>query len=186
MSTRVLTPTDLSNLLNILETRFKKNMHRHQELVWEDVKERLLMNPEKCWSLNEMERTEGEPDVIGWDNNTNEFLFVDCSAESPKGRRSICYDSVALDARKENKPADSAMNMAINMGIELLDEAQYRDLQDIGVFDIKTSSWIKTPNEIRSLGGAIFCDRRYNTVFTYHNGADSYYGARGFRGLLKV
>lgn len=186
MSTRVLTPTDLSNLLNILETRFKKNMHRHQELVWDDVKERLLKNPEKCWSLNEMERTEGEPDVIGWDNNTNEFLFVDCSAESPKGRRSICYDSAALDARKENKPADSAMNMAINMGIELLDEAQYRDLQDIGVFDIKTSSWIKTPNEIRSLGGAIFCDRRYNTVFTYHNGADSYYGARGFRGLLKV
>ncbi len=186
MSTRVLTPTDLSNLLNILETRFKKNMHRHQELVWDDVKERLLINPEKCWSLNEMERTEGEPDVISWDNNTNEFLFVDCSAESPKGRRSICYDSVALDTRKENKPADSAMNMAINMGIELLDEAQYRDLQDIGVFDIKTSSWIKTPNEIRSLGGAIFCDRRYNTVFTYHNGADSYYGARGFRGLLKV
>lgn len=186
MSTRVLTPTDLSNLLNILETRFKKNMHRHQELVWDDVKERLLKNPEKCWSLNEMERTEGEPDVIGWDNNTNEFLFVDCSAESPKGRRSICYDTAALDARKENKPADSAMNMAINMGIELLDEAQYRDLQDIGVFDIKTSSWIKTPNEIRSLGGAIFCDRRYNTVFTYHNGADSYYGARGFRGLLKV
>jgi len=186
MSTRVLTPTDLSNLLNILETRFKKNMHRHQELVWEDVKERLLKNPEKCWSLNEMERTEGEPDVIGWDKNTKEFLFVDCSAESPKGRRSICYDTAALDARKENKPADSAMNMAINMGIELLDEAQYRDLQDIGVFDIKTSSWIKTPNEIRSLGGAIFCDRRYNTVFTYHNGADSYYGARGFRGLLKV
>lgn len=186
MSTRVLTPTDLSNLLNILETRFKKNMHRHQELVWDDVKERLLKNPEKCWSLNEMERTEGEPDVIGWDNNTNEFLFVDCSAESPKGRRSICYDSAALDARKENKPADSAMNMAINMGVELLDEAQYRDLQDIGVFDIKTSSWIKTPNEIRSLGGAIFCDRRYNTVFTYHNGADSYYGVRGFRGLLKV
>lgn len=186
MSTRVLTPTDLSNLLNILETRFKKNMHRHQDLLWEDVKERLLKSPEKCWSLNEMERTEGEPDVIGWDENTKEFIFVDCAAESPKGRRSICYDKAALDARKENKPADSAVNMAINMGIELLDEAQYRDLQDIGVFDIKTSSWIKTPNEIRSLGGAIFCDRRYNTVFTYHNGADSYYGVRGFRGLLKV
>ncbi|MHB8097556.1 MAG: DUF4256 domain-containing protein [Erysipelotrichaceae bacterium] len=186
MSTRTLTPSDLTDLLNTLEIRFKKNMHRHQELVWDDVKERLLKNPEKCWSLNEMERTEGEPDVIGWDENTKELVFVDCSAESPKGRRSICYDKAALDARKENKPADSAMNMAINMGIELLDEAQYRDLQDIGVFDIKTSSWIKTPVEIRSLGGALFCDRRYNTVFTYHNGADSYYGVRGFRGILKV
>lgn len=186
MSTRTLTPSDLSDLLNTLETRFKKNMHRHQDLLWDDVKERLLKNPEKCWSLNEMERTEGEPDVIGWDENTKEFIFVDCAAESPKGRRSICYDKAALDARKENKPVDSAVNMAINMGIELLDEAQYRDLQDIGVFDIKTSSWIKTPDEIRSLGGAIFCDRRYNTVFTYHNGADSYYGARGFRGILKV
>ncbi len=186
MSTRTLTPSDLSDLLNTLETRFRKNMHRHQELVWEDVKERLLKNPEKCWSLYEMERTEGEPDAIGWDDNSHEIIFVDCAAESPKGRRSICYDKAALDARKENKPADSAVNMAINMGIELLDEAQYRDLQDIGVFDIKTSSWIKTPDEIRSLGGAIFCDRRYNTVFTYHNGADSYYGARGFRGILKV
>lgn len=186
MNTRTLTPSDLTDLLNTLEIRFKKNMHRHQELVWDDVKERLLKNPEKCWSLNEMERTEGEPDVIGLDENTKELVFVDCSAESPKGRRSICYDKAALDARKENKPADSAMNMAINMGIELLDEAQYRDLQDIGVFDIKTSSWIKTPVEIRSLGGALFCDRRYNTVFTYHNGADSYYGVRGFRGILKV
>ena len=186
MNTRTLTPSDLTDLLNTLEIRFKKNMHRHQELVWDDVKERLLKNPEKCWSLNEMERTEGEPDVIGLDENTKELVFVDCSAESPKGRRSICYDKAALDARKENKPADSAMNMAINMGIELLDEAQYRDLQDIGVFDIKTSSWIKTPVEIRNLGGALFCDRRYNTVFTYHNGADSYYGVRGFRGILKV
>lgn len=186
MSTRTLTPSDLSDLLNTLETRFKKNMHRHQDLLWEDVKERLLKNPEKCWSLNEMERTEGEPDVIGWDENTKEFIFVDCAAESPKGRRSICYDKAALDARKENKPVDSAVNMAINMGIELLDEAQYRDLQDIGVFDIKTSSWVKTPDKIRSLGGALFCDRRYNTVFTYHNGADSYYGVRGFRGLLKL
>lgn len=186
MSTRILTPSDLSDLLNSLETRFKKNMHRHQDLSWDDVKERLLKSPEKCWSLNEMERTEGEPDVIGWDENTKEFIFVDCAAESPKGRRSICYDKAALDARKENKPVDSAVNMAINMGIELLDEAEYRDLQDIGVFDIKTSSWVKTPDKIRSLGGALFCDRRYNTVFTYHNGADSYYGVRGFRGLLKV
>jgi len=186
MSTRTLTPSDLSDLLNTLETRFKKNMHRHQDLLWEDVKERLLKNPDKCWSLNEMERTEGEPDVIGWDEDTKEYIFVDCAAESPKGRRSICYDKAALDARKENKPVDSAVNMAINMGIELLDEAQYRDLQDIGVFDIKTSSWVKTPDKIRSLGGALFCDRRYNTVFTYHNGADSYYGVRGFRGLLKV
>ena len=186
MSNRTLTPTDLSGLLDILENRFKKNMQRHQEIVWEDVKERLLKNPSKCWSLNEMEKTEGEPDVIGLDENTKEIIFVDCSAESPKGRRSICYDQVALDARKENKPADSAVNMAVNMGIELLDESQYRDLQDIGVFDIKTSSWVKTPENIRSLGGAIFCDRRYNTVFTYHNGADSYYGVRGFRGILKV
>lgn len=186
MSAQTLTPNELSDLLTILENRFKKNMHRHQELKWEDVKTKLLSFPEKCWSLNEMEKTEGEPDVIGIDVSTKELIFVDCSAESPKGRRSICYDKEALDARKENKPVDSAVNMAMNMGVELLDEAQYRSLQDVGVFDIKTSSWVKTPESIRCLGGAIFCDRRYNTIFTYHNGADSYYGARGFRGILKV
>ena len=186
MSTRSLTPSELSDLLNTLENRFNKNLHRHQELKWEDVKTKLLKNPEKCWSLNEMEKTEGEPDVIGFDEGTKEYIFVDCAPESPKGRRSICYDKAALDARKENKPADSAVNMAINMGIELLDVDQYRLLQNVGVFDIKTSSWVKTPEDIRKLGGALFCDRRYNTVFTYHNGADSYYGARGFRGILKV
>ena len=186
MQKRTLNSSELKELLDKLESRFKKNLHRHQELKWEEVKERLLNHPDKCWSLNEMERTDGEPDVIGVDPITSELVYVDCSSETPKGRRSICYDQVALDARKENKPSDSAMNMAQNMGIELLDEDQYRHLQTLGAFDLKTSSWVKTPIEIRQLGGAIFCDRRYNTVFTYHNGADSYYGVRGFRGKIKI
>lgn len=186
MTDRRLTPTELTDLLVILENRFKKNMQRHQEVNWDELKAKLLRFPEKCWSLNEMEKTEGEPDVIGIDVSTHEFIYVDCSAESPKGRRSICYDEEALNARKENKPVDSAVNMALNMGVELLDEVQYRFLQTVGVFDIKTSSWVKTPESIRNLGGAIFCDRRYNTVFTYHNGAESYYSARGFRGILKI
>lgn len=173
-------------LLKVLETRFEKNKHRHPDVQWNDVQEKLNLNTEKLWSLNEMEETEGEPDVIGVDPVTGEFIFMDCSAESPKGRRSICYDDEALQARKENKPVNSALNMALEMGIDVLTEEQYRELQTNGVFDIKTSSWVKTPDSIRNLGGAIFCDRRYDTIFTYHNGADSYYSARGFRGILKV
>jgi len=173
-------------LLKVLETRFEKNKHRHPNVQWNDVQEKLNLNTDKLWSLNEMEETEGEPDVVGVDSVTGEFIFMDCSAESPKGRRSICYDDEALQARKENKPANSAVNMALEMGIDVLTEEQYRELQTNGVFDIKTSSWVKTPDTIRNLGGAIFCDRRYDTIFMYHNGADSYYGARGFRGILKV
>lgn len=173
-------------LLKVLETRFEKNKHRHPDVQWNDVQEKLNLNTEKLWSLNEMEETEGEPDVVGVDPVTGEFIFMDCSAESPKGRRSICYDDEALQARKENKPVNSALNMALEMGIDVLTEEQYRELQTNGVFDLKTSSWVKTPGNIRSLGGAIFCDRRYDTIFTYHNGADSYYSARGFRGILKV
>lgn len=173
-------------LLKVLETRFEKNKHRHPDVQWNDVQEKLNLNTEKLWSLNEMEETEGEPDVIGVDPVTGEFIFMDCSAESPKGRRSICYDDEALQARKENKPVNSALNIALEMGIDVLTEEQYRELQTNGVFDIKTSSWVKTPDSIRNLGGAIFCDRRYDTIFTYHNGADSYYSARGFRGILKV
>lgn len=173
-------------LLKVLETRFEKNKHRHPDVQWNDVQEKLDLNTEKLWSLNEMEETEGEPDVVSVDPVTGEFIFMDCSAESPKGRRSICYDDEALQARKENKPVNSALNMALEMGIDVLTEEQYRELQTNGVFDLKTSSWVKTPGNIRSLGGAIFCDRRYDTIFTYHNGADSYYSARGFRGILKV
>lgn len=183
---RSLSRDEQTELLKVLETRFEKNRHRHPDVKWTDVSEKLRLNSEKLWSLNEMELTEGEPDIIGVDSTTGEFIFVDCSAESPKGRRSICYDDEALQARKENKPANSAVNMAREMGIELLDEEQYRELQTNGVFDVKTSSWVKTPANIRILGGAIFCDRRYDTIFTYHNGADSYYSARAFRGLLKV
>ena len=173
-------------LLGILKTRFEKNLIRHKGLEWAKVHTKLEANTEKLWSLSEMERTGGEPDVVGFDDKTGEFIFYDCSAESPKGRRSLCYDREALDARKENKPENSAVNMAANMGIELLSEEQYRDLQKLGHFDMKTSSWVKTPSEIRKLGGAIFCDYRYGTVFVYHNGADSYYAARGFRGLIRV
>ncbi len=173
-------------LLQVLKARFEKNMTRHEGLVWTKVQARLEAKPEKMWSIGEMERTGGEPDVIGLDKNTGEYIFCDCSAESPKERRSLCYDREALDARKEAKPRDSAMDMAASMGIEILTEEQYRELQRLGEFDTKTSSWLKTPAGIRKLGGAIFGDRRYDHVFTYHNGADSYYAARGFRGVLKT
>ena len=173
-------------LLKALQSRFEKNMNRHKGLEWGTVLARLEANAEKLWSLNEMERTGGEPDVIDRDNKTGEYIFCDCSAESPKGRRSLCYDREALDSRKENKPKDNALDAAAAMGIELLTEEQYRGLQKVGEFDLKTSSWVKTPSNIRKLGGALFCDRRYNAVFVYHNGAESYYAARGFRGSLKV
>nr|MBI1229215.1 DUF4256 family protein [Cytophagales bacterium] len=173
-------------LLKTLKTRFQKNMNRHEGIEWEEVEARLISNPKKLWSLNEMEVTEGEPDVIGRDKQTGEVIFADCSAESPKGRRSICYDHEALEARKEYKPKNSAVGMAAEMGIKLLSEEAYRDLQRLGRFDAKTSSWVETPAEIRKLGGAIFGDWRFGRVFIYHNGAESYYGARGFRGMLKV
>jgi len=181
-----LLPEQREQLLQTLQARFEKNMNRHPELTWAKVQVKLKAQPDKLWSLHEMERTGGEPDVIGYDEQTNQFLFVDCSAESPKGRRSVCYDHEALESRKQHKPEDSAMNMAAAMGIELLTEEQYRELQKLGKFDLKTSSWVQTPASIRKLGGALFCDRRYDTVFVYHNGAESYYGARGFRGMLKV
>lgn len=184
--TKQLSSEDQAALLAILKARFEKNRGRHEGLEWMDVERKLAASPAKLWSLQEMERTEGEPDVIGYDARSDEFLFWDCSAESPKGRRSLCYDRKALDARKENKPVNSAIDLAAEMGTELLDEEQYRELQKLGKFDLKTSSWVKTPAAIRDLGGAIFCDRRYDTVFMYHNGADSYYGARGFRSLLRV
>ncbi|MFN8451013.1 MAG: DUF4256 domain-containing protein [Anaerolineae bacterium] len=173
-------------LLGILKIRFEKNVSRHHGLKWADVQARLEANPEKLWSLSEMERTGGEPDVVGRDSRTGEFIFYDCSAESPDGRRNLCYDRAALDSRKEHKPENSAMDVAAEMGIELLTEEQYRALQKLGNFDTKTSSWVLTPPEIRKLSGAIFCDRRYDHVFVYHNGASSYYGARGFRGSLRV
>jgi hypothetical protein len=173
-------------LLKTLKARFEKNMNRHKDLAWAKVQARLDAAPDKLWSLNEMEKTGGEPDVVGQDKKTGEFIFYDCSTESPKGRRSLCYDREALESRKENKPANSATDMAAAMGIELLTEEQYRELQKLGEFDTKTSSWVKTPSNIRKLGGAVFCDRRYDTVFLYHNDAESYYAARGFRGSLKV
>ncbi|HLK03555.1 MAG TPA: DUF4256 domain-containing protein [Candidatus Acidoferrum sp.] len=173
-------------LLGVLKVRFEKNKSRHPSLEWAKVQAKLEANADKLWSLHEMEKTGGEPDVVGYDKKTGEYTFYDCSAESPKGRRSFCYDREALESRKENKPKDSAADMACAMGIELLTEEQYRELQKLGPFDEKTSSWVKTPSEIRKLGGALFCDRRFNTVFTYHNGAESYYAARGFRGGLKV
>lgn len=174
------------DLLKILKTRFEKNMKRHKSIEWDKVEAKLEAKPEKLWALDEMEVTGGEPDVIGYDKKTGDYIFCDCSAESPKDRRSVCYDHEALNSRKENKPKDSAVNMAAEMGIELLTEEEYRELQKLGEFDLKTSSWIKTPPDIRKLKGALFCDRRYNTVFVYHNGAESYYSARGFRGLLRV
>ena len=173
-------------LLKILKARFEKNMNRHKGLEWEKIQPKLEANPDKLWSLNEMERTDGEPDVVGYDNKTGELIFYDCSAESPKGRRSVCYDREGQESRKEHKPKDNAIDMAAAMGIELLTEAQYRELQQLGNFDTKTSSWVKTPSNIRKLGGALFCDRRYDHVFVYHNGAQSYYAARGFRGSLRV
>ena len=173
-------------LLRTLQARFEKNMNRHKGLEWALVQAKLEANAKKLWSVNEMERTGGEPDVVGHDKKTGEFIFYDCSAESPKDRRSVCYDREALESRKEHKPANNAIDMAAAMGIELLTEEQYRELQKLGNFDAKTSSWVKTPSDIRKLGGALFCDRRYETVFLYHNGAESYYAARGFRGSLRV
>lgn len=173
-------------LLHTLKTRFDKNVGRHENLDWSKIKTKLESNPEKLWSLHEMERTGGEPDVVGHDKKTDEYLFYDCSTETPADRRSYCYDREALDKRKANKPANSAIDIAVEMGIELLTEEEYRQLQQLGKFDLKTSSWIKTPEAIRKLGGALFCDRRYDQVFVYHNGADSYYAARAFRGSLKV
>ena len=181
-----LSSQQLEELLKTLKIRFEKNMGRHKGIEWAKVEARLEASPEKLWSLNEMESSGGEPDVVGHDKKAGEYVFFDCSAESPKGRRSVCYDREALEARKEHKPKDSAIDMANAMGIELLTEEQYRELQKLGEFDLKTSSWVKTPSEIRKLGGALFCDRRYNQVFLYHNGAESYYGARAFRGSLKV
>jgi hypothetical protein len=181
-----LPPQLREELLRTLKARFEKNMNRHKGLEWAKVQAKLEANIEKMWSLSEMEKTGGEPDVVGHDKKTGEYIFYDCSAESPKGRRSVCYDPEALEARKEHKPRDSAVSMAAAMGIELLSEEQYRELQELGEFDTKTSSWVKTPPEIRKLDGALFCDRRYNQVFVYHNGAESYYGARAFRGSLRV
>lgn len=182
----ILSPEQSEQLLATLKARFENNMNRHIGLVWEDIQAKLVANPDKIWILNSMEETGGEPDVVGFDEKAGEYLFFDCAAESPKGRRSLCYDAEALAARKEHKPANSAINLAKEMGIEVLNEDQYRYLQQFGKFDTKTSSWIKTPDEIRKLGGALFCDYRYGTVFVYHNGAESYYGSRAFRGCLKV
>jgi hypothetical protein len=181
-----LSARQTEDLLKTLEQRFHKNMNRHKGIEWAKVQVKLQANPEKLWSLHEMEKTGGEPDIVGEDKKSGEYLFYDCSAESPKGRRSICYDREGLESRKEFKPNDSAVDMAIAMGIELLTEEQYRELQNLGEFDTKTSSWIKTPADIRKLGGALFADRRYNNVFVYHNGAQSYYAARAFRGVLSV
>ena len=185
-SKKELSPEQHKELLTVLKSRFEKNMNRHEGLEWSKIQAKLEANPKKLWILDEMEITGGEPDVVGYDKKTDEYLFFDCSPESPKGRRSICYDHQALESRKEHKPGNSAIGMAEDMGIEILDEAQYRHLQKFGKFDTKTSSWIKTPADIRKLGGAIFGDYRYGTIFIYHNGAESYYGARAFRGSLKV
>jgi hypothetical protein len=181
-----LSPEQRAELLRALKARFEKNTDRHKGLAWDKVQAKLEANVEKLWSLNEMERTGGEPDVVGHDKKTDEYIFYDCSADSPKGRRSLCYDREALESRKEHKPKDSAVGMAAAMGIELLTEEQYRELQKLGEFDTKTSSWVKTPSDVRKLGGALFCDRRFNTVFVYHNGAESYYAGRAFRGWLRV
>lgn len=186
MKKKAISAAQFVDLLELLKLRFDKNMNRHNGLEWANVQTKLEANVEKLWSLNEMEISGGEPDVVDYVKQTDEYIFMDCSAESPKGRRSICYDHEALNARKEHKPGNSAINMAAEMGIEILTEEQYKQLQQLGKFDLKTSSWVQTPTEIRKHGGAIFCDCRYNHVFTYHNGAESYYAARGFRGMLKV
>jgi hypothetical protein len=185
-SKKELSPKQREELLKALQARFEKNMDRHKGLAWAEVKAKLEANTEKLWSLNEMERTGGEPDVVGQDQRTGEYFFYDCAAQSPKDRRSLCYDHEALESRKEHKPKDNATDMAAAMGIELLTEEQYRKLQQLGEFDTTTSSWVKTPSDIRKLGGALFCDRRFDTVFVYHNGAESYYAARAFRGSLRV
>ncbi len=185
-NSKALSKSQTEELLGVLKSRFEKNMNRHKGLAWAAIQAKLKSSPEKLWSLDEMERSGGEPDVVGYDKKTGEFLFYDCSAESPNGRRSLCYDRQAWESRKEYKPAGNAADMAANMGIELLTEDEYRALQQLGSFDTKTSSWVKTPAAIRKLGGAVFCDRRYNQVFLYHNGAESYYAARGFRGSLRV
>lgn len=181
-----LSPNEREDLILVLQERFEKNMNRHKGLKWADVEAKLVADTGKLWSLKEMEATGGEPDVVGFDKKTGEYIFYDCSAESPKGRRSVCYDADALESRKEHKPKNSALGMAAAMGIEILTEEQYRELQKLGNFDTKTSSWVETPAKIRELGGALFCDRRFDHVFVYHNGAESYYGARGFRGSLRV
>ncbi|MEX1232548.1 MAG: DUF4256 domain-containing protein [Planctomycetaceae bacterium] len=181
-----LSPAQREELLEALKARFEKNMNRHKGLEWAKVQARLDANPDNLWSLNEMEKSGGEPDVVGHDKKGDEYIFMDCSAESPNGRRSVCYDREGLESRKEHKPENNAIDMAAAMGIELLTEEQYRELQKLGDFDTKTSSWVKTPAEIRELGGALFCDRRFDHVFVYHNGAESYYAARGFRGSLRV
>ena len=186
MAKKKLSSEEREGLLKTLKARFEKNMNRHKGLEWAKVQAKLEANPEKLYILDEMEETGGEPDVVDHDKKTGEYIFYDCSAESPKNRRSLCYDHEALEKRKEHKPKDSAINMAADIGIELLTEEEYRELQKLGKFDTKTSSWVKTPPQIRKLGGAVFCDRRYDTVFLYHNGADSYYAARGFRGSLRV
>ena len=183
---RELSTEQSEEILKALKARFDQNMNRHEGIEWAHIQVKLEANIENLWSLNEMEITGGEPDVVDYDKNTDEYVFCDCSAESPIGRRSICYDRAALESRKKHKPHSSAIDMAIDMGIEIVTEEQYRKLQKLGNFDTKTSSWVKTPNNIRKLGGALFCDRRYDTVFIYHNGADSYYGVRGFRGSLRI
>jgi len=186
MSKRTLKKAEREELLSTLQARFEDNMKRHKKLKWAEIQAKLEANPAKLWSLHEMERTGGEPDVVAYDKKTDEYIFYDCSAQSPKGRRSVCYDRAALESRKQHKPENSAMDMAVAMGITLLTEEEYRKLQKLGEFDLKTSSWVQTPSAIRELGGAIFADRRYDHVFIYHNGADSYYAARGFRGSLRV
>jgi hypothetical protein len=186
MSNATLSKTQGEALLKALKARFEKNMNRHPGLEWTKVQAKLEANAENLWSLNEMEKSGGEPDIVGHDKKTGDYIFYDCSAESPKGRRSLCYDREALDSRKENKPKGNAEEMAAAMGVELLTEEQYRDLQKLGEFDTKTSSWVKTPSNVRKLGGALFCDRRFDTVFLYHNGAESYYAARAFRGWIKI
>lgn len=186
MPNKTLSKEKREELVRVLKVRFEKNMNRHKGLVWTKIQDKLQANSRKLWSLNEMERTGGEPDVVGYDKKTGEYIFVDSSAESPKGRRNVCYDRQALESRKSFKPKNNAIDLATAMGVELLTEEQYRELQKLGNFDTKTSSWVKTPAEIRKLGGAIFVDRRYDHVFVYHNGADSYYGGRGFRAALRV